>query len=109
MRFLDRTRNGVLTAVLALSIADLLRVLRPTLTHPHNYVDDLAKLVAALLLFGPFMFGAIQPLGVLFVRVCDSELRKSHSAVSVLKELSWYVPLGAVVFLSVRYVWLPNS
>jgi hypothetical protein len=90
----------------ALAIADLLRVLRPTLTNPQGYADDGAKLLAGLLLFGPFMFGAFKPFSVIFMRLCDSQLRKSYSAFSRLKDLSWYAALGTVVFLSFRYVWV---
>jgi len=52
----------VVTAIVALAIADLLRVLRPALIHPQSYLDVGARLLAIVLLFGPFCFGSVAPL-----------------------------------------------
>jgi hypothetical protein len=105
MRFLDVPRNGVLTAIVALTIADLLHAFRPTFIHPQNRLDVVTKLFVSVLLFGPFIFGSLQPLGTIFMRLCDSKLRKSYSAVAFRNDMSWYVLLGFAVFLSYRYGW----
>ena len=95
----------MVTAIVALAIADLLRVLRPALIHPQSYLDVGARLLAIVLLFGPFCFGSVAPLETIFKRICDSNLRKSYTADSFLIDMSWYIPLALAVFFSFRYVW----
>src|SRR5882762_5539966 len=104
VRFLHIPRNGVVTAIVALAIADLLRVLRPGLIHPQSYVDVGTRLLSMILLFRPFLFGAVAPLETIFMRVCDPKLRKSYSANSFLIDMSWYIPLACAAFFSFRYV-----
>jgi hypothetical protein len=106
MRFLDVPRNGVLTAIAALTIADLLHALRPNFIHPQNNVDVITKVFVSVLLFGPFIFGFVLPLGPIFMRLCDSNLRKSYSAVAFGKDISWYALIGFAMILSYRCGWL---
>jgi hypothetical protein len=75
------------------------------LIHPQSYLDVGARLLAIVLLFGPFCFGSVAPLETIFKRICDSNLRKSYTADSFLIDMSWYIPLALAVFFSFRYVW----
>jgi hypothetical protein len=111
MRFWNVPRNGALTAIVALIIAELLHALRPTFIHPQNYLDVVTKLLVGALLFGPFLLGIVLPLGTVFMRLCDFKLRKSYSAIAFRNDMSWYVLLGFAILLSYRYGWLfhPSS
>lgn len=105
MRFLNTPRNGVLTAIFALAIVDSLHALRPTFIHPQNNLDVFTKLIVWVLVFGPFIFGGLQPLSTIFMRLCDSKSRKSYSAIAFRNHLAWYVLLALAMFLSYRYGW----
>jgi hypothetical protein len=111
MHFLSVPRNGVLTAIVALTIADLLHAIRPAFIHPQNPVDIFTKLLVGALLLGPFLFGLALPLEAIFTRLCDPRLRKSYSGIAFRNDVSWYLLMGLAVFLSYRYGWLfhPNA
>jgi len=108
LRFLNVPRNGVITSIISLAIADLLHALRPTFVHPQNSLDSATRFLVAVLLFGPFLFGLVSPLGTIFMRLCDSRLRKSYTVVAFRNDMSWYVLLAFVMFPSYRYGWLLN-
>jgi hypothetical protein len=88
--------------MISMAIADLLHALRPTFIHPQNSLDSATRFFVAVLLFGPFLFGLVSPLGTIFMRLCDSRLRKSYTVVAIRNDMSWYVLLGFVMFLSYR-------